>query len=109
MSMKTVGLCVVLALPLLFGCTKKKVASPKQSQGVSDNGEVEDELNPEDVGRGKEYRFSGITLKLKGKPLPKQPDSATSKYPPKKVEPKKNKATDGKTEPKLPTKGQLVQ
>lgn len=108
MSMKTLGLCVVVALPLLFGCTEKKVASPKQSQGTSDDGEVEGDVDAE-LERGREYRFSGVTLKLKGKPRVKEPDSKDSKYPPKKVEVPKNKASDTKSGSKLPSEGQLVQ
>lgn len=109
MSMKTMGLCVVVALPLLIGCTEKKTTPPKKAQGVSDSGEVEDDVEDQELARGKEYRFSGITLKLKGKPIQRQADSAARKYPPKKVQTKKNKASEGKTEPKLPTEDQLVQ
>lgn len=110
MSMKHLGICALLSLPLLFGCAKKEKASePKQKQGISDKGEFADDEEDVEMVRGKQYRFSGVTLKIKGKPRPIRDDSETDKSSNKKVVDKKTKGSEGKGGPKLPRPGQLVQ
>lgn len=110
MSMKQLGICALLSLPLLFGCAKKdKAPVPKQEQGVSEQGDIDDGEEDVEMGKGKEYRFSGVTLKIKGKPRPAQGDSSTGKSSNKKVGDEKTKGPAGKAGPKLPRPGQLVQ